>query len=121
MRARGPATSPPPRAQADVCDGPVHGRAHGGAYLADGFDPLESASVGERFELRGAQAAPAEMIIVGIDDATLKKLRTSYPFSRKHHAEALDRIADGKPRAIAYDVVFTQRIDSSADYRRFGE
>lgn len=91
------------------------------AYLADGFDPLESASVGERFELRGAQAAPAEMIIVGIDDATLKKLRTSYPFSRKHHAEALDRIADGKPRAIAYDVVFTQRIDSSADYRRFGE
>ena len=51
------------------------------------------------------------MIVVGIDDVTFNELGERFPFSRKTFASALSRIAADRPRAIAYDVQFTEASD----------
>jgi CHASE2 domain-containing sensor protein len=90
--------------------------------LVDAFGPIESYTVGAAFELRGAQAPTRDVVLVGIDDATLNDhLKTELPLSRRYHADALDQIIAGRPRAVAYDLYFAKRPTSSPDYRAFAE
>ena len=50
---------------------------------------------------------PAEIIIVAIDEPSLQAIG-AWPWPRDRHAEALDRIAAARPRAIVYDLLFTE-------------
>jgi adenylate cyclase len=78
-----------------------------GAYATGVLQPLEDMSVDARFELRGAQGAPADVVVVGVDDASLDKLG-AFPFPRCVHANVIDRVAAGNPSAIAIDIQFTE-------------
>ncbi|WP_211467353.1 CHASE2 domain-containing protein [Collimonas silvisoli] len=48
-----------------------------------------------------------DIVIVTIDNSSLAQLGR-WPWSRLHHAEALRRIAAGSPRAVMYNVLFTE-------------
>ncbi len=90
--------------------------------LADAFGPIESYTVGAAFELRGAEKPPPGVVLVGIDSSTLDDhLKTGLPVKRVHHADALDWIMEGQPRAVAFDLYFDKAPTSGPGYRAFAE
>jgi adenylate cyclase len=72
------------------------------------FDSFERQSVDARFSVRGAKKVPRDIVVVGIDAKTFSDLNLRWPFSRRLHAQAIDRIAKDGPKAIAYDVQFSE-------------
>lgn len=79
------------------------------ATLFHGLDPLELATVDARFELRGSQPAPRDVLLVTIDEASLARLGSDWPVRRSVAGDAIDWIGEGRPRVIAYDVDFDGR------------
>jgi CHASE2 domain-containing sensor protein/anti-sigma regulatory factor (Ser/Thr protein kinase) len=59
--------------------------------------------------LIGLRAPPADdrILIVAIDNDSLRRIGR-WPWGRETHAALLDRLAAAHPRAIAYDVLFTE-------------
>lgn len=55
------------------------------------------------------QDGPADeaVVIVAIDDRSLQALGR-WPWPRTLHADLIDRLAQARPRAVAYDVLFTE-------------
>jgi adenylate cyclase len=68
---------------------------------------LELGSVDMRFDLRGRQAPPANVVLVEVDDKTLSDLRMRWPFRRSMHARLIDRLRDADAKVIAFDVEFS--------------
>ena len=75
------------------------------------LDRAELSSVDARFEIRGARAVPNDVVVVGIDDVTFNELRERWQFGRRTFARALNGVAADKPKAIVYDVQFTEQSD----------
>ena len=48
-------------------------------YATDAFDRLELDSVDTRFAVRGVESAPADIVVVEIDDVTFNQLRSAGP------------------------------------------
>ncbi len=78
------------------------------AYGTDVLRNLELDSVDARFSVRGERKPPSDLIVVKIDDVTFNDLHQRWPFPRTTHARVIDRIAADHPKAIAYDVQFTE-------------
>ncbi len=70
---------------------------------------LEGVTVNARFSIRGAERAPAKIVIVGVDDATLDAITDQWPYPRSLDAKLINRIASQQPAAIAFDVQFSQQ------------
>jgi adenylate cyclase len=95
------------------------------AYATGLLHSVEYQTVDERFSIRGSQGAPKDLVVVQIDDKTFNDFNNSslgnsggsqWPFSRRFHARVIDRIAQGHPKVIGYDVQFTERSkDATAD------
>ena len=75
---------------------------------------LEQDSVNQRFERRGAMAAPG-LLVVAIDDKTFDDLGESWPFPRSRHAQAIDRLRGDGAAAIVYDGQFTEQTTPRED------
>jgi adenylate cyclase len=84
------------------------------AYFTDAFENLELDTVDSRFGIRGERTPPKDLIVVKIDDTTFNDLRERWPFSRATHARAIDDVARDKPKAIAYDVQFSEPSSGKA-------
>ena len=78
------------------------------AYGTDVLRNVELDSVDARFSVRGTQKPPKDLIVVQIDDVTFNDLHERWPFPRTVHARAIDHINADHPKAIAYDVQFTE-------------
>ncbi len=78
------------------------------AYETDLLRSLELSTVNTRFSIRGRQRPPANIVLVEIDEATFNELGLQWPFPRRIHARVIEDIARDHPRAIAYDVQFTE-------------
>ena len=88
------------------------------ALIADGTNllrSLELATVDTRFDVRGRQAAPRDVVVVGIDDVTFGDLGVQWPFPRSLHGGLIDRLHRDGARVIAYDVQFTERTVPKED------
>ena len=72
------------------------------------LDNLERQTIDLRFTLRGDEAAPLDVVIVKVDDVTFEELNERWPFPRTMHARLFERIAKGKPSAIAFDIQFSE-------------
>ena len=59
---------------------------------------------------------PDDIIIIAIDEASLARIGP-WPWPRGIHAAAIDRVAAARPRALGYDILFTeaQRGDAALD------
>jgi adenylate cyclase len=73
------------------------------------LDNLERQTIDLRFSLRGDEAAPRDVVIVKVDDITFSEHSNwRWPFDRKLHAQTLDQICEGHPKAIAFDIQFSE-------------
>ena len=79
---------------------------------ADGLRRLDLNSVDMRFDVRGAEPTPDDVVVVGIDDPTINSTGYTFPFNRKHHARLIKQLDNAGAAAIAYDVQFTQPSDN---------
>jgi CHASE2 domain-containing sensor protein/signal transduction histidine kinase len=61
-----------------------------------------------------AAPAPDDILIIAIDNQSLAKMG-KWQWPRSVHTALLDRLAQVQPKAIAYDVLFTERADKAAD------
>jgi adenylate cyclase len=76
----------------------------------------ELASIDARFGLRGEQPAPADMVVVAVDDRTFNDYpRERWPFDRGLFARALSNVSKGHPRLVVYDVQFTEEQGSTPE------
>ena len=78
------------------------------AYSADAFEDVELDTVDTRFSIRGEEESPDDLVVVKIDDVTFDALERRWPFPRALHGKLIDRIAADKPKAIGYDVQFSE-------------
>ena len=71
--------------------------------------PLELKSLDARFQYRDALPAPGDVVIVAIDDQSIRDPRLGrWPWDRAWHARLIRKLAAEKPRVIAFDVVFAE-------------
>lgn len=90
-------------------------------YSVNALSTLELASVDARFALRGSDGAPPRLVVVKIDDVTFDELGEQWPFRRSRHAQVIDRIVRDGPRAIGYDVQFTEPTTPADDTEEAAE
>src|SRR5712672_360407 len=70
----------------------------------------ELQTIDARFSIRGSQRAPADFVLVQIDNATLQDFARSGrqpPFPRRYDAQVIDRLRRAGARTIAVDLEFT--------------
>jgi CHASE2 domain-containing sensor protein len=90
----------------------------GGALALTGSPKrLELETVRLRFAVRGTAPAPADIVLVAIDRASLTDLGSTWPLARDRHAQAIERLAAAGAREIAYDVEFPGDGTTSAQRR----
>lgn len=94
----------------------VAAAALAGAVAATGLlDRIEASSVDQRFDVRGSQGAPEDVVVVGIGEKTFERLRLQWPFPRRLHARAIDELLAAGARAVVYDVQFSEPSDPADD------
>lgn len=72
---------------------------------------LSALSLNMLFRLRGPLDLPADIVIVAIDDYSLKSLGTRFgpwPWPRSVMAEALDKLTTAQPLSIGLDVIYAE-------------
>ena len=79
---------------------------------------VESDTVALRFQARDSHRPP-DLVVVGIDDVTFSDLDQQWPFPRRLHAQAIDRLRRAGARTIAYDVQFTEPTNARDDLALF--
>src|SRR5919201_6097461 len=85
------------------------------------LENLEHWSLDQLFEWRGRRTPTLAVAIVTIDESTINELNAQWPFARATHAELLRKIAEGRPHAIALDIVFdTPSSRGAADDEALG-
>jgi adenylate cyclase len=87
-------------------------------HSSGALDRWELDSIDQRFEQRGGQAPPDDVVVVAIDDVSFGELdRRFQDWPRTYHARVLRNLARLKPKAVVYDVQFTEpSSDQNADY-----
>ena len=69
------------------------------------------------FRLRAPRPGPQDVVIVAIDDKSIGQLGR-WPWPRARHAELIRSLARAKPRAIAFDVLFSEPSPDDGDLAR---
>jgi adenylate cyclase len=77
-------------------------------YATGVFERSELDTVDARFDVRGEQSPPDEVVVVAVDDVTFNDLQEQWPFPRSLHGDMIARLTRAGARAIAYDVQFTE-------------
>jgi CHASE2 domain-containing sensor protein len=81
--------------------------------ITGAWNAVENASVDARFARR-ATKHPSNVVVVGIDDRTLKELGR-WPFPRSVDARAIDMLRADHAKVIVYDVQFTKPTAEAQD------
>jgi adenylate cyclase len=79
------------------------------------LDNLERQTIDLRFTLRGDREPPKDVVVVKVDDVTFSELNTRWPFKRTLHARLFDRIRAGDPKAVAFDIQFSEYGTAAED------
>ena len=77
------------------------------------FRGAELGSVDTRFSVRGDQGADPNVVLVAMDDATLKAAGR-YPLDRRSHARVIRALTKAGAAVIVEDVQFTEASDNAA-------
>jgi len=76
-------------------------------YLLGWFGLLEYQGLDLLFKARGTRPVSPDIIVVEIDDRAINDFGR-WPWPRGYHAELLDILEKYKPKAIAFDILFTE-------------
>jgi len=86
------------------------------AYALDAAADLERETIDLRFDIRGTEAAPGDIVFVRIDDKTFDELGVQFQNFRPFHADLLERTAADGAKVVAYDIQFSEESeDPDAD------
>lgn len=88
-----------------VLVGLAAGVAAVGAHVSGVLDRTERDAIDARFDLRGTQPPPPDVLVVAVDDRTLSRLGR-FPPRRRVWARAIDRLAAAGARGVVVDVQF---------------
>jgi adenylate cyclase len=69
---------------------------------------LDYTSVNKRFDIRGSQGAPKDVVVVAVDDKSFSDMNVRWPFDRKYHARVVEQLTKAGAKVIAYDVQITE-------------
>ena len=83
-------------------------------YLTDALLRVDLGTIDARFDRRGQQPTPNNVVVVGIDDPSLNTTG-QFPFRRRYHARVIRNLNRAGAAVIAYDVQFTQQGPRPAD------
>jgi CHASE2 domain-containing sensor protein len=78
-------------------------------YFTDPLHEIELQTIDARFQIRGHERPPSDLVIVAVDDLTFDKLGLQWPFPRRVEARVLNNIMREKPKAVAFDIQFSER------------
>ncbi len=78
-----------------------------GGYAARALRTLDLNTVDARFSVRGNEKPPPNIVVVGVDDASIATINKQWPFPRAVEARVLNRIGAGRPAAVAFDIAFS--------------
>jgi adenylate cyclase len=78
-------------------------------YVSDPLHEIELKTIDTRFQIRGPQRPPSDLVVVAINDLTFDRLGLQWPFPRRAQARVLDNIIRDKPKAVAVDIQFSER------------
>ena len=81
------------------------------AYATNLLRTLDLNTMNSRFAIRGNQRPHANILEVAIDPNTLANIPDQWPFPRAIDGKVISNIAAQHPKAIAFDVQFTQPSD----------
>ncbi|MFA6355508.1 MAG: CHASE2 domain-containing protein [Candidatus Omnitrophota bacterium] len=79
----------------------------GVAYILGVFELAEYQGLDKLFWLRGPRPVSPDIVIIEIDDASLKAFGR-WPWDRGYHAELLDMIEEYGPKTIVFDILFSE-------------
>ena len=79
-----------------------------GLSASGALDGVETASVDQRFQIRGTHDVPDDIVVVGIGDETIQELGLRPPFRRSVHADAIRNLTAAGAKIIAYDIQFSE-------------
>ncbi len=75
---------------------------------------LDRNTVDTRFSVRGSLGAARDVVVVGIDNQSLRTLPRP-PIPRRYHARMIERLHAAGARLIVYDIAFDQATDELDD------
>ncbi|HEY9747869.1 MAG TPA: CHASE2 domain-containing protein [Allocoleopsis sp.] len=82
--------------------------------LLDAGQPLEQIAYNTLFQLRGAIAWDSRVVVVGIDDRSLRELGP-FPWHRQQYIQLLSVLNQAEPSVIALDLVLTDQGPQDAE------
>jgi adenylate cyclase len=90
------------------------------AYATHLLRRTELQTIDARFSVRGKQAPPSGVVLVGIDNATINEMRnheikTEFPFPRRYDAIVIERLLHAGAKVIAIDMEFASETDPADD------
>ena len=93
------------------------------AYATHLLRRSELQTIDARFSIRGKQAPPSDVVLVGIDGHVLQELRnrqlpSQFPFPRRYDAEAIDHLRRAGAKVIVLDIEFTHPTRQRTRRRR---
>lgn len=75
----------------------------------DLFQNLHLRTVNLLFALGGRQAQPdTSIVIVAVDDESMKSLPTKWPYPRRYFAKLIDHLTEASAKMIIFDIEFTE-------------
>src|SRR4051794_39351880 len=81
----------------------------------DALRSLEQDSFDLRMSLRDRDSAPADIVIVAIDEPSFGRLGVRWPMPRSLYGRLLDRLRASGAKLVALDLQFTERSKDSED------
>jgi signal transduction histidine kinase len=79
------------------------------------FQPLENVAYTRLFQLRGEQPWDSRIVLVAIDDESLKRLGR-FPFARRYYSQLVERLTRSDASVIAIDVIFSEPSADDAEF-----
>ncbi len=72
------------------------------------LDGLERWGLNALFDLRGPISPKTPIVIVSINEDSFDELNLAWPWPRSLHGEFLDRLGEGKPAVVGFDILFSE-------------
>ena len=90
------------------------------AYATHLLRRTELQTIDARFSIRGKQAPPAGVLLIGIDNATIdamtnRGIRSEIPFPRRYDALVIEHLRQAGAKVIAMDMEFASETDPTDD------
>lgn len=82
-----------------------------------GWNPLEQLTYVALFRLRGTIPWSDRIVVIEVDDATLKALGR-FPLARQHYATLLEKLTPAEPAVVVLDILFAEATPDDARLAR---